>query len=206
MDIDIANKMSDTSEYTEELPKENVSIASSKKSRKTRVPRNPLPMFYAPDTYKYEIGIDEAGRGPLFGRLYVAAVVLPKDGSMDTSGIRDSKKISKRQLPGIYHYIIENALCYHIAYIEASEIDEINIREAVIKAMHLCAKHVINKLEKMENASKEFQYEKDKYFLMVDGNDFPPYYHSVSGNDHLQIVLTTYFCINKETHLNHIVL
>ena len=46
-------------------------------------------------------GVDEAGRGPLFGRLYVAGVVLPKDGSIDTSQIRDSKKISKKKVTRI---------------------------------------------------------------------------------------------------------
>lgn len=145
-----------------------------KKSKKTRIPREPLPMFYAPDKYQFEIGIDEAGRGPLFGRLYVAAVVLPKDGSMNTDEIRDSKKISKKRLSALYYYILEYALAYHIHYIDASEIDEINIREAVIKAMHICAGKVIDKLEKMPKDSVSFQ---EKYFLMVDGNDFPPYIH-----------------------------
>jgi ribonuclease HII len=54
-----------------------------------------LQMFHQQD--KIEIGIDEAGRGPLFGRLYVAAVVLPKDGSFDFSNIRDSKKIKSKK-------------------------------------------------------------------------------------------------------------
>ena len=45
----------------------------------------------------YEIGIDEAGRGPLFGRLYVAAVVLPEDSSLfNNPDIKDSKKIKKK--------------------------------------------------------------------------------------------------------------
>ncbi len=138
---------------------------------KKRTPPAPLPMFYDADKYTYEIGIDEAGRGPMFGRLYVAGVVLPKDGSMDTTAIRDSKKISKKKLPALCEYIKSHALAYHIAYIEADEIDAINIREAVVKGMHACARELINALPPDTNSMQE------PHFLMVDGNDFPPYHH-----------------------------
>jgi ribonuclease HII len=169
------------------IAKENMMTIPEKK-RKKRIPRLPLPMFYNNEKYQYEIGIDEAGRGPLFGRLYVAGVVLPKDGSMNTSDIFDSKKMSKRTIHSIYDYIMEHSLAYHITYIEASEIDEINIREAVIKAMHTCAREIIKKLElkiNLQNDSVDKEKEtiaKEKYFLMIDGNDFPPYYHSFSEN------------------------
>jgi ribonuclease HII len=57
----------------------------------------------------YEIGVDEAGRGPLFGRLYVAAVICPKDG-FNNSNIRDSKKIKSRtKMNEISNFIKENA-------------------------------------------------------------------------------------------------
>ena len=145
-----------------------------KKERKRREPHVPLATYYDLDKYQFEIGIDEAGRGPMLGRLYVAGVVLPKDGSMDTSELRDSKKISKKKLPVLYEHIIKNAYAYHITYIESSEIDRINIRQAVVKGMHTCAKEIINQLEKKNIASNT----KEKYFLMVDGNDFPPYIHN----------------------------
>ena len=153
----------------------------------------PLNKYLNDDPSIYEIGVDEAGRGPLFGRVYSAAVVLPKDGSMNTTEIRDSKKISKRKLPSLYHYILDHALAYHITFIEASEIDEINIREAVVKAMHTCASHMIDMLEKKtsskndssvsvtllhEEDPKKEDPKKEKYFLMIDGNDFPPYHHA----------------------------
>jgi len=130
--------------------------------------REPLPKYYKEEEHLYEIGIDEAGRGPLFGRLYVAGVVLPKH--MDTTEIRDSKKLSKKKLQTLYAHIRKNALVYHIAFVEAEEIDEINIREAVIKGMHECARECINRLPKNENL--------ENFFLCVDGNDFPPYYHN----------------------------
>lgn len=130
--------------------------------------RTPLPKYYKEDENLFEIGIDEAGRGPLFGRLYVAGVVLPKH--MDTTEIRDSKKLTKKKLQTLYTHIRENAVVYHIAFVEAKEIDEINIREAVIKGMHECARECIHRLPKNENL--------ENFFLCVDGNDFPPYYHN----------------------------
>ena len=45
----------------------------------------------------YEIGVDEAGRGPLFGRLYVAAVVLPKEGEFCHEKMKDSKKFHSKK-------------------------------------------------------------------------------------------------------------
>lgn len=129
----------------------------------------PLPKYYKDDDQTYEIGIDEAGRGPLFGRVYVAAVVLPKH--MDTTEIRDSKKLSKKKLNTLSAYIREHAVVYHVAFVEAAEIDEINIREAVIKGMHECASECIDKLSALEEKDNK------SVFLCVDGNDFPGYFH-----------------------------
>jgi ribonuclease HII len=113
-----------------------------------------------------EIGIDEAGRGPLFGRLYVAGVILPKDGSFDYSEIRDSKKItSKTKISKLAEYIKQKSIAWYIHFIEAEEIDEINIRQAVLKAMRECIRVL---LEKKEEKTKQI-------CLLIDGNDFPPY-------------------------------
>ena len=120
-----------------------------------------LKMFYQRE--KIEIGIDEAGRGPLFGRLYVAAVVLPKDGSFDFSQIRDSKKItSKKKIAEIAEYIRTASLAWHVEYVEAVEIDAINIRQAVLKGMRECIRHILEKLG-------------TDVFLLIDGNDFTGY-------------------------------
>ena len=118
----------------------------------------------------YEIGIDEAGRGPLFGRLYVAAVILPKDTDFVNKDIKDSKKIkSKKKMAAVSEYIKTNSLAYSIQYIEHSEIDEINIRQAVFRAAHRCIKEVYDfVLEKNSNA---------KFHIIMDGNDFIPYTH-----------------------------
>lgn len=138
----------------------------------------------------FEIGIDEAGRGPLFGRLYVAAVVLPKDRPFYHKDIKDSKKIkSKKKMALLSEYIKSNALAYSIQYIEHSEIDAINIRQSVFKAAHQCIKSIHNTIEEMEdiglpeisNGEMSTKIEescpkiKNKYFIIMDGNDFIPY-------------------------------
>lgn len=138
----------------------------------TKTKRIPLPKFYKENEHLFEIGIDEAGRGPLFGRVYVAGVVLPKH--MDTTEIRDSKKLTKKKLQTLYAHIRKNAVVFHIAFVEAVEIDEINIREAVIKGMHECARECIQKLTAI--GYKDDHGHSETFFLCVDGNDFPPYY------------------------------
>jgi ribonuclease HII len=118
----------------------------------------------------FEIGIDEAGRGPLFGRLYVAAVVLPEDLTVFANpDIKDSKKIkNKKKMNALSEYIKENARAWSIHYIEHDVIDKINIRQAVFQGMHACIKDIIDKLQ--INPIYE------KTLLLVDGNDFKPYY------------------------------
>ena len=62
--------------------------------KKKRNVQQPLKQMFEPDTTIIEIGIDEAGRGPMFGRVYAGVAVLPKDDSFDHSQMKDSKKIS----------------------------------------------------------------------------------------------------------------
>jgi|LauGreDrversion4_1035100.scaffolds.fasta_scaffold02810_1 ribonuclease HII len=122
---------------------------------------------------KYEIGIDEAGRGPLFGRLYIAGVALPKDGSMDISLIKDSKQFTSRaKILSVYNYIKAHAIAYHVHYIESEVIDKINIRQAVLQGMRECAKQTMAKLDTKPYDNTNY---KNKYFLMIDGDDFTPY-------------------------------
>jgi ribonuclease HII len=127
--------------------------------------KNPvLQMFHSPDAFSYEIGIDEAGRGPMFGRLYVAGVVIPKDGSFDATGIKDSKKITSVKKRGeLFAYIQSHALAYHIQFVEHETIDKINIRQAVLQAMKECVKQISATLKNKNR------------LLLIDGDDFPPY-------------------------------
>jgi ribonuclease HII len=127
---------------------------------------------------RFEIGIDEAGRGPLFGRLYVAATVLPKDNTFQHEKMRDSKTIkSRKKIEELSQYIKTNAIAWHIQYVEASVIDTINIRQAVLMAMHECAKQVIAQLQTIPNNDNDISqssYERE-YMILVDGNDFTPH-------------------------------
>ena len=79
----------------------------------------------------YEVGVDECARGPMFGRLYTAAAILPKD-NFDHSKMKDSKKIKSRKIMReLADYIKTNAISWSIDYIEANEIDEINISSLI---------------------------------------------------------------------------
>ncbi len=89
-----------------------------------------------------EVGLDEAGRGSLFGRLYVGAVVFAKDEEdffdhgATLKTIRDSKTITPRQRAILYDYIQEAALDKAVAYAEAAEVDEFNVLQADLRCMH----------------------------------------------------------------------
>lgn len=83
--------------------------------------------------YNIICGVDEAGRGPLAGPVYAAAVILPKGHIIE--GINDSKKISKKKREFLYDKIIDECICYSIASANEKEIDEINILQATFLAM-----------------------------------------------------------------------
>ena len=78
-------------------------------------------------------GVDEAGRGPLAGPVYAAAVILGPD--FDTEGLRDSKKLSETKRYSLAAHIKKNALAWSVGICSASEIDKINIHQATLLAM-----------------------------------------------------------------------
>lgn len=78
-------------------------------------------------------GVDEAGRGPLAGPVYAAAVILPE--GLEDMGINDSKKMSEKKREQLFDIIIENATAYGIGFATETEIDEINILNATFLAM-----------------------------------------------------------------------
>jgi ribonuclease HII len=91
-----------------------------------------------------EVGLDEAGRGCLFGRLYVGAVVFTNDrddlfdNGATLSKIKDSKLLSKRQRAILFDYINECALDKSVCYAEAAEVDALNVLQADLTTMHRC--------------------------------------------------------------------
>lgn len=78
-------------------------------------------------------GVDEAGRGPLAGPVYAAAVILPQDCKIE--GLNDSKKLSEKKRELLFDIIKEKAVAYGIASASAKEIDSLNILAATFLAM-----------------------------------------------------------------------
>ena len=78
-------------------------------------------------------GVDEAGRGPLAGPGYAAAVIL--DPQRPIAGLADSKKLSERRRDGLAVEIRDKALAFGIAWASVAEIDDINILQATLLAM-----------------------------------------------------------------------
>lgn len=99
-----------------------------------------------PDLWQYErealaagltpvCGCDEAGAGPLAGRVYAAAVILPPDAQLP--GLNDSKKLTAMQREALFPLIQERAEAWAVAWVEAAEIDQTDILSARMKAMQL---------------------------------------------------------------------
>ena len=88
----------------------------------------------------YEIlcGVDEAGRGPLAGPVYAAAVILPKD--IDIPGLNDSKKLSESRREVLFDLITQKALAFGIAFADVEEIESYNILGATYLAMNRAVK------------------------------------------------------------------
>lgn len=104
---------------------------------------------------KYLCGVDEAGRGPLAGPVFAAAVILPED--FEIEGLNDSKKLSEKKRDLLFDEIIEHALAYSIQSVDHKTIDEINILEATMLAMKTA----------VENLSIKPEY------VFIDGNRVP---------------------------------
>lgn len=83
--------------------------------------------------YKCICGVDEAGRGPLAGPVFAAAVILPLD--FEIEGINDSKKLSEKKREALFTEITTKAVAYDIESVNNSVIDEVNILNATMLAM-----------------------------------------------------------------------
>ena len=105
--------------------------------------------------YHVVCGVDEAGRGPLAGPVFAAAVILPQNLMID--GLNDSKKLSEKKREILYDKIKHLALTYAVAFATEHEIDEINILNATFLAM----KRAVAKLNLKPD------------IVLVDGNKSP---------------------------------
>lgn len=104
-----------------------------------------------------EAGCDEAGRGCLAGSVFAAAVILPEDYAND--GLNDSKQLSAKRRYELRREIERDALAWAVGVVTPEEIDEINILNASILAMH----RALDQLKVRPEA------------IIVDGNRFKPY-------------------------------
>lgn len=84
--------------------------------------------------YNFICGVDEAGRGPLAGPVFAAAVILPID--CEIEGLNDSKKLSEKKRELLFDVIKEKAIAYSIASASVDEIEEVNILKATFLAMN----------------------------------------------------------------------
>ncbi len=84
--------------------------------------------------YKFIAGVDEAGRGPLAGDVYAAAVILPEN--LIIPNLNDSKKLSEKRRDELYDIIIDKAEAYSVKTASVEEIDSYNIRNATYLAMN----------------------------------------------------------------------
>jgi len=129
-----------------------------------------------------EAGIDESNRGGLIGEVVSACVVLKKpttDYDIEIyNQIKDSKKLTKKKRQFLSNYIKENALTYGIASASLSEINDINILKATLKAMH---------------RATDIAYKKNKFDkILIDG----PYYNGyIPSGEESEII--PHICINK---------
>tara|TARA_B100001173_G_scaffold239246_1_gene208989 strand:+ start:949 stop:1545 length:597 start_codon:yes stop_codon:yes gene_type:complete len=124
---------------------------------------------------KIEIGCDEAGRGSLSGPVVASAVILPKN--FKNSDLDDSKKLSLRKREELSEIILEKAISCEIGIVDEKKIDEINILNASILAMHKALKKTQNTFE----------------VILVDG----PHFKSYKNHSHNCIIRgdSKYFAI-----------
>lgn len=102
--------------------------------------------------YGVVCGCDEAGAGPLAGRVYAAAVILP-DG-LELPWLNDSKQVTEKRRETLYGQITAQAPAWAVAWVEPEEIDEINILNSRIKAMQRAIDGLSHKAD----------------FALIDGN------------------------------------
>ena len=151
----------DFSEIIEDVVTNEFPVNTNEKKK-----QNILQTYYDINPDVFEIGVDEVGRGPLFGRVYTAAVILSKDNSFDHSKMKDSKLFhSKKKIAEVAEYIKQNAIAWSITFEDEKVIDNINILQATQKSMH---KSILNTIQINYLNHKQ----KQDYHLLIDGNYF----------------------------------
>ena len=113
-----------------------------------------------------EVGLDEAGRGCLFGPVCVAGVVWLDEDPDPSIQIKDSKKCTEKYRDKCYEYIINNSIAYSVCMIDNDKIDEDNILQSTLNGMNECLKSICGRV--------------DIDMILVDGTQFHTYYNDDS--------------------------
>lgn len=109
-----------------------------------------------------EVGLDEAGRGPLAGSVFAGAVLLPPD--FHDERLNDSKKMTEYDRYALREVIEREAVAWGVGEVTAAEIDEINILNASFRAMRRALAQLLERLPQGIEVER----------LLVDGNRFRP--------------------------------
>jgi ribonuclease HII len=142
------------------------------------------------------IGVDEAGRGPLFGRVYAAAVLLNE--GFDVTKVKDSKKFtSEKKRAEAAAYIQANSV-WSVAYVDESVVDQINILQATLRTMHMAIHGVLDKMKDRDKCIRTVSVSDKGIELLVDGNCFKPLFRLEEG----QMIQVPHTCIEKGDSLH----
>jgi len=123
---------------------------------------------YYSNKIKFIAGCDEAGRGPIAGPVYAAAVIFPKDYKNDL--INDSKQLSEKKRNELAEVIKKDALAYSIVSIDAPTIDKINILEASRLAMEKALHSLKHKYDLVITDCMKLYHEKCEVIPLVKGD------------------------------------
>lgn len=136
---------------------------------KKGLPNKNLEKYLEPYKTEIQVGVDEAGRGSIFGPVFVGAVIWNNDiDNPNVKYIRDSKKLTKKKRNEMREFIEKNALAWSVSYCDNTVIDEINILNATHKAMHKALTDLYINHIKFDR-------------VLVDGNCFKPL--NIQGKD-----------------------
>ena len=159
-----------------------------------------MEQFFQKD--KIELGLDEAGRGCLFGQVSIAGVVWINEEPDPTIEIKDSKKLSLKKRLLAYDYILENSITNTSLLMDNEEIDKYNILKTTLKGMHKCVDNITDEI--------------DIDTILVDGNQFNFYMDKkgecinhvciINGDDTYKSIASASILakVNRDNYINNL--
>jgi ribonuclease HII len=159
-----------------------------------------MEQFFQKD--KIELGLDEAGRGCLFGPVSIAGVVWINEEPDPTIEIKDSKKLSLKKRLLAYDYILENSIANTSLLMDNEEIDKYNILKTTLKGMHKCVDNITDEI--------------DIDTILVDGNQFNFYMDKkgecinhvciINGDDTYKSIASASILakVNRDNYINNL--